>query len=199
MKLCLFQGTFNPIHNAHLRLAEFALSYFKFGKILFVPAHIPPHKKFEGEENAKHRLNMVRLATQNNPKFEVSDIEYRRNAPSYTYYTVCELYNVMNLTEKPCFLIGTDAFRYIETWHKADLLKELIEFRVFIREDDFNESEFDVLKDKGYLFEFMPLEFENVSSHEIREKIGRGESVYGIIPESVREYIYENGLYINKP
>ncbi len=199
MKLCLFQGTFNPIHNAHLRLAEFALSYFKFNKVLFIPAHIPPHKKFEGEENARHRLNMVKLALKDNERFEVSDIEYRRNAPSYTYYTVCELYNVMNLTEKPCFLIGTDAFRQIETWHKAELLKELIDFRVFVREKDFNEADFDGLKTKGYSFECMSLEFEDISSRCIREKIRRGESVCGIIPDRVREYIYENGLYINKP
>ncbi|MBR6164135.1 nicotinate (nicotinamide) nucleotide adenylyltransferase [bacterium] len=199
MKLCLFQGTFNPVHNAHLRLAEFALDYFNFDKILFVPAHIPPHKKFEGEENAKHRLNMVRLATEYNERFEVSDIEYRRNIPSYTFDTVCELYKSMNLLEKPYFLIGTDAFRHIESWHKAELLKELIEFRVFVRENNFKETDFYGLKEKGYSFEFMPLEFEDISSREIREKIGRGESVCGIIPDRVREYIDENGLYINKP
>ena len=198
MKLCLFQGTFNPIHNAHLRLAEFALSYFHFDSVLFIPAHIPPHKKFEGEENAKHRLNMVKIATQYNEKFEVSDIEYRRNIPSYTFDTVCELYKTMKLLEKPYFLIGTDAFIRIESWHKAELLKELIEFRVFVRENNFDESQFDDLKKKGYSFEFMPLEFEDISSHVIREKIGRGESVYGIIPDRVREYIDENKLYINK-
>ncbi len=195
MKLCLFQGTFNPIHNAHLRLAEFALSNFSFDKILFVPAHIPPHKIFNGEENAVHRLNMTKLAVQNYEKFEVSDIEYRRNTPSYTFDTVCELYKTLKLFDKPSFLIGTDAFKDIESWYKAEYLKDLVEFKVFVRENSFNASEFDALAQKGYIFEFMPLPFEDISSRKIREMVRLGESVCGIIPESVREYIYDNKLY----
>ena len=195
MSLCLFQGTFNPIHNAHLRLAEFAFSYFKFDKILFIPAHIPPHKEFFGEDNAKHRLNMVKLAVSDFKNFEVSDIEYQRNIPSYTFDTVCELYKKLSLSSKPSFLIGTDAFKHIESWYKSELLKELIEFKVFVRENDFNPDEFLSFKDKGYVFEFMPLSFKDISSREVREKIKNGESVCGIIPNRVRDYIYENKLY----
>lgn len=195
MNLCLFQGTFNPIHNAHLRLAEYALSTFNFDKILFVPAHIPPHKVFKGEENARHRLNMTKLAVQDNEKFEVSDIEYQRNIPSYTFDTVCELYKNLNLLEKPSFLIGTDAFRNIVSWHKAEFLKDLIEFKVFIRESSFNPSDFDFLKEKGYIFDFMSLPFEDISSRQIREMVRLGESVCDIIPKRVQEYIYENKLY----
>ena len=198
MKLCLFQGTFNPIHNAHLRLAEFAVSFFDFDKILFVPAHIPPHKEFQGEENARHRLNMVKLAVEGREKFEVSDIEYQRNIPSYTFDTVCELYKTLNLTEKPSFLIGTDAFKQIESWYRAECLKELVEFKVFVRSDEFENFDFYSLREKGYTFEFMPLPFENISSRQIRWKISQGISVCGIIPEKVREYIYENKLYINQ-
>ena len=195
MKLCLFQGTFNPIHNAHLRLAEFALSVFDFDKILFIPAHIPPHKVFNGEENAIHRLNMTKLAVLDNEKFEVSDIEYQRNTPSYTFDTICELYKSLKLLEKPSFLIGTDAFRHIESWHKADYLKDLIEFKVFVRENPFNPDDFVSLKEKGYVFDFMELPFEDISSRKIREMVRLGENVCDIIPKRVQEYIYENKLY----
>lgn len=72
MKLCIFAGTFNPIHRAHLKMAELALEEYGFDKILFIPAYNPPHKDVELSE---HRYNMVKLAIQNNPKFEISDIE----------------------------------------------------------------------------------------------------------------------------
>ena len=78
MTLCVFQGTFNPIHKVHLKVAEYALEHYGFDKILFIPAYIPPHKDVESEL-AQHRLNMVKLAIENNKHFEVSDIEYRRN------------------------------------------------------------------------------------------------------------------------
>ena len=66
MNYCLFQGTFNPIHNAHLRIAQYVLSYFGADKILFIPAFIPPHKNSE-QEMAKHRYKMVSMAIKDNP------------------------------------------------------------------------------------------------------------------------------------
>ena len=78
MKLCVFQGTFNPIHKAHLLMAEFILKNYEFDKILFIPAFKPPHKDYD-EKLTPHRLEMVKLAIQNNMHFEVSDIEYDKN------------------------------------------------------------------------------------------------------------------------
>ena len=151
MKLCVFQGTFNPIHNAHLRVGEFLAD--KFDKILFIPAYQPPHKSVELNMTS-HRFEMVKIATENNNKFEVSDIEYKRGGKSYTYLTICELYNLYQIDGKINFIIGTDAFRHIESWYEADKLKKLVKFLVFVREDKFDISEYDVLKKKGYDFEF---------------------------------------------
>jgi nicotinate-nucleotide adenylyltransferase len=93
MKLCVFQGTFNPIHNAHLRVAKYVLNKYDFDKLLFIPAYKPPHKKYD-DNMSVHRLNMVKLAVEDehNSKIEVSDIEYKREGKSYTYLTICELY-----------------------------------------------------------------------------------------------------------
>ena len=91
MEICVFQGTFNPIHNAHLRVGEFVINHYNFDKLLFIPASNPPHKHIK-ENNSLDRLKMVELATTSNSKFEVSDIEYKREGKSYTYLTIEELY-----------------------------------------------------------------------------------------------------------
>ena len=124
MKLCVFQGTFNPIHNAHLRVAKYVLNKYDFDKLLFIPAYKPPHKKYD-DNMSIHRLNMVKLAIEDehNSKIEVSDIEYKREGKSYTYLTICELYKKYEIEGKINFIIGTDAFKDIENWYEADKLK----------------------------------------------------------------------------
>ena len=73
MTICIFPGTFNPIHIAHIKMAQFALQKYEFEKIIFIPAYIPPHKQVNSNL-AKHRYNMVKLVCDKNSKFEVSDI-----------------------------------------------------------------------------------------------------------------------------
>ncbi len=193
MNICLFCGTFNPIHNAHLRMAEHVLRKFEFEKIIFIPSYLPPHKCADGE--AEHRLKMVQLAIENHKGFEVSDIEFLLNATSYTYLTVVALQKRLGTSEKFNFIIGTDAFEKIESWYEADKLKHLLKFIVSRREDDCNLSRFDYLRAKGYDFDFTNLAFYDISSTELREKIARGESISGLVPPKIEDYIIENGLY----
>ena len=87
MKSCLFQGTFNPPHNGHLYIAEFVLKNTEYDEVLFVPAYKPPHKSYR-EENSFHRLKMTQLLAENKNGLRVSDIEFQREEPSYTYVTV---------------------------------------------------------------------------------------------------------------
>lgn len=194
MKLCVFQGTFNPIHNAHLRVAQDVISCFNFDKLLFIPAYNPPHKSADLSFSF-HRLNMVKLAIQNNPKFEVSDIEFQRGGKSYTYLTIKELYNRYDVDGKINFIIGTDAFEKIESWYEVDELKKLVKFIVFVREDKFEISRYDYLKDKGFEFEFQSLSFQDISSTELREKIAKDEDIAKYVVQEVKDYIERNGLY----
>ena len=196
MKLCVFQGTFNPIHNAHLRVAKYVLNKYNFDKLLFIPAYNPPHKNYD-DNMSMHRLNMVKLAVEDehNSKIEVSDIEYKREGKSYTYLTICELYKKYEIDGKINFIIGTDAFKDIESWYEADKLKKLVKFTVFIRENDFSSLEYNYLKDKGYDFIFNELSFEDISSTDLREKIKNGQNIDDLINNSVKEYIAKNGLY----
>lgn len=194
MKLCVYQGTFNPIHNAHIQAATFALNTVGFDKILFIPAAKPPHKEFDPDMSL-HRLNMVKLAAEKNPDFEVSDIEYNLNGKSYTYNTICELYKKYNPEEKINFIIGTDAFKKIESWYKTDELKKLIDFIVFIRENNFTESSLEHLNKKGYRFKIMPHKFLDISSTEIRNRIKLNQSTEGMLDPKVKDYIKQYGLY----
>ena len=196
MKLCVFQGTFNPIHNAHTRVAEFVAAKYDFDKILFIPAFNPPHKSLN-LDMSYHRLEMAKLAVKNNSKFEVSDIEFRRKGKSYTYLTIVELYKEFSIEGKINFLIGTDAFQYIEKWYETDKLKNLVKFIVFVREDNFDISKYDYLKDKGYEFEFQPLSYEDISSTELRKDLKLGKSISNYVAKEVEDYIKKNGLYKN--
>lgn len=194
MKLCVFQGTFNPIHNAHLRVAEYMIDHYNFDKLLFIPAYNPPHKHCELSESY-HRLAMAKLAISDIPKAEVSDIEYQRKGTSYTYLTILQLYELYKPEEKISFLIGTDAFKNIESWYEFDKLKDLVKFIVFVREDNFEISQYNYLNTKGVNFEIQPLTYKDISSTELRKKIKIGDNISQYVPKEVEEYILKNGLY----
>ncbi len=190
MAICIFSGTFNPIHNGHIKMAEYALNQFGFEKIIFIPAYLPPHKQIEGGL-AEHRYRMVELATAYNPKFEVSDIEYKRSEPSYSLITVKKIIEQNRIQGRLNFIVGTDSFVKLNTWYKADELKELVHLIVFPRRGDGNEEVYAKFRAEGWDFEITEMDYEDISSTEIRacKKID--------VDKKVEEYIKENGLYSN--
>lgn len=195
MRLCVFQGTFNPIHKVHLEVAKYAKEHYNFDNILFIPAYIPPHKNID-KKLADHRFNMVKLAISDYNYFNISDIEYKHNTNSYTYNTITELYKKYDIDGKINFLIGTDAFIKIESWYKTEELKDLVHFIVFKRTDNFNPSDFDKLKEKGYDFEFSQMKYTDVSSTELRQNVKSGKSINDLELPKVKEYIKKHGLYL---
>lgn len=196
MRLCVFQGTFNPIHKIHLEVAKYAKKHYNFDNILFIPAYIPPHKSLN-KTLADHRFNMVKLAISDYNYFNISDIEYKHEENSYTYNTIVELYKIYDVDGKINFLIGTDAFSKIEQWFCSDKLKELVHFIVFKRTNNFNPHDFEYLKNKGYDFEFSSMDFIDVSSTKLRVNIQTGKSINDFELPKVKEYIEKNGLYLN--
>ena len=196
MKLCVFQGTFNPIHTAHLKMADYVLKNYGFDKIIFIPAYRPPHKNYD-TTLTPHRLQMVKLAALTNPKFKVSDIEYHNERNSYTYLTILELYKKYDIEEKINFIIGTDAFKQIDTWYETEKLKELVHFIVFVRENEPDDQKYKELKEKGYDFTFAKMDFQDVSSSAIRKNIKNGKDITGLVTDKVKGYIERNGLYKN--
>ena len=184
MAICIFPGTFNPIHQAHLRMAEFALQEFGFEKIIFIPSYIPPHKDIN-KNLAAHRYNMVRLAISQNNRFEISDIEYKSEGKSYSLITVQKIISEYNINGRLNFIIGTDAFKDIKNWFHTEELSKLVHFIVFPRvEDTIDKDDY-----KEYSYEIVSMPMINISSTEIRQKHGIGAE------KEVEEYIKSNDLY----
>ena len=186
MSVCIFPGTFNPIHKGHIKMAEFVLDKYNFDKIIFIPAYLPPHKEIS-KDLAQHRFKMVELAIAKNPRFELSDIEYKSDSTSYSLITVKKVIEQYKIESRLNFIIGTDTLIKLNTWYKADELKELVHFIVFPRKgvnQDFSE-----LRKQGWDFEITDMDFVEISSTEIRA----GEC--SDTDKLVEEYIKNHGLY----
>ncbi len=198
MKLCLFQGTFNPIHIAHLKICEYAKKNFDFDKILLIPAAKPPHKDYD-ESMSLHRLNMAEIAAKDIDYIEVSDIEYQRDDLSYTVPTVEEIYEKYPVEGMINFIIGTDAFKNIENWYESEKLKKMVDFVLFVREDEqalkADETYLQKLKEKGYNYRMMKMPFIDISSTQIRKNIHNSVPIKALVPQGVANYIDKYGLY----
>ncbi len=198
MEICLYQGTFNPPHFGHLQVAEFVLKQFHFNKILFIPAANPPHKDLkESKQEALHRLEMTKLLISKNKDFQISDIEYRREAPSYTYITVKELYKELKLTTQPFFIIGDDAFIKIKSWYQSDKLKKLVKFIVLPRNNEYDKELFDKISKDGYNYTRIQMPKIPISSTQIRQLVKNKKELDNYTTKEVEKYIYEHQLYQN--
>lgn len=189
--VCYFFGTFNPPHLGHINLAKAVHSEFLFDKIIFVPAFCPPHKE---TLEFTHRFNMLKLATDE-PFFAVSDIEAHLEPPSYSYKTINKLFNENGSVKIP-FIIGYDAFIDIEKWKHPEILKDKTTFIVLKRRGSTTKEDILTLKNKGFDFKIAEsLDYFDVSSNEIRQKIAKGKDTTGLIDNKVRKYIDEHKLY----
>jgi nicotinate-nucleotide adenylyltransferase len=148
MNICLFGGTFDPIHRGHLALARAAREHCKLSRILFVPANIPPHKQQEPLSEFSHRYAMVTLATMNEKVFVPSLLEAPEECaetssggkkkdhspkPNYTIDTIRQLRRTLKKSDQLFLLIGIDAFKDIAKWHKSEELFRECEFVVASR------------------------------------------------------------------
>ena len=196
MAITVFSGTFNPIHTAHLIIAETVRTELNLAKITFIPNNIPPHRK-EDIALPEHRMNMIKLAIPDNPYFEVSDIEFRKNEKSYTINTVNALKQQNpNLDEKYNLIIGTDAFKLIDSWYQAEKLASQVRFIIVARPNDENiEKIFTDIRLKNIEYAVVKAPLLDISSSYIRNRIANKKSIRYLVPSKVEEYIYGNELY----
>ena len=127
-KVLLFGGTFNPIHNGHLAIAQEAVERLSFNKVIFIPSSIPPHKK--SSLSFSHRLKMVKLAISENKCFESSDIESKREGLSYTIDTIRYFKRELGENTKIYWMIGTDTIGELKNWYKIEELMKECQFVV---------------------------------------------------------------------
>lgn len=193
MKVGILGGSFNPVHFGHLKIAEKAMRKFGLDHVLFIPCYHPPHKGTRGIVSAKHRLAMTELAVQEIKNFYTSPVEVERKGISYSIDTLKELKRYYRPGTRFYFIIGSDMFPQLSTWHKAGDLAKLCEFLVLTRKRAPIPSGEDVsFKGKWHPFRIRPVE---VSATEIRKNVRAGKSIKKWVPEPVEKYILENKLY----
>lgn len=197
-KVGIMGGTFNPIHNRHLFLAEHACGQAGLDYVVFMPTRIPPHKPNENIVSADHRLNMTGLAIEGNPHFVLSDMEIKRSGTTYTADTLRILKENEPGTEY-YFIVGADSFMAMLDWMEPRTIFELSTVIVGGR-DQYTRQQLDEMAEhikKSFsgrvIFLDMPL--IEISSEMIRERVKTGKSIRYYVPDKVESYIIEHNLY----
>lgn len=196
MKVAVFGGAFNPVHNGHINLAKKYIELLNPDKMLIIPTANPPHRDNNNFAADYHRFNMLRLAFENEKNIEISDIEFKIEGKSYTCNTVCEIEKQYENADI-YLIVGEDQFLYFDKWYNWQKLLQKVTLCTAERNKDkackMRAFAANVLKtDKYILADFDPVV---VSSSEIREKLYNNESVERLSPEKVLNYINENELY----
>ncbi|MBI5016589.1 MAG: nicotinate (nicotinamide) nucleotide adenylyltransferase [Deltaproteobacteria bacterium] len=199
MNLGVFGGTFNPVHLAHLRVAEEVREAVRLDRVLFVPARLPPHKRSVEVASPAERLAMVRDAVAGNPGFEVSDLELRREGPSYSVDTLEALRSGLGHGDQLWFLLGADSFRDIHTWHRYREIFRVADLAVMRRPPDLGHlppppgmagaltaTDGGYRHDSGHEVRFVPVTLLDISSTQIRRSLAEGRSVRYLVPDAVR-------------
>jgi nicotinate-nucleotide adenylyltransferase len=196
-RLCLFGGTFNPVHRGHLAMAEAALNQFALDQIIWVPAGHPPHKPLLGGVTSEERLEMLRLTISGNPKFSLSLVDIDRSGPSYAIDTL-SLVKAKNPDARWFWLIGQDSLVDLPSWFRANELISSCEWIVASRSGKQNElsSQLSDLEIQfGQRFWLLKDFSMNISSTAIREALKRGQSVEPWLLSPVSKFILSNKLY----
>jgi len=189
----LFGGTFNPIHIAHLRLAEAAREQFGLKCVIFIPARIPPHKQYTEEIPDAERVVILQQAIRGNPAFLLDDLELQRDGLSYSIDTILDMERRYP-GDRLFFILGEDHLEGLEGWMYFERLKEKVTFLVAPRTTQSAALKEAVhnLNCRCMVIEAEPL---HIASSAIRRKIKTGRSIRYLVPEVVREYIQEKGFY----
>lgn len=187
----IFGGTFDPIHTGHLILAERAREELDLDAILFMPAHVPPHK-VNGRKIAsgEARLEMIRLAIRSNPAFHVTEIELQREGVSYTVDSLEDIHRSAP-DARLVLLMGSDNARDFTSWRRPERILELATVGVWERPGSYYWPE--VYHD--YIPRKVSSPLLEISSTEIRNRVAAGRSIRYMTPDSVRDYIEQHGIY----
>jgi nicotinate-nucleotide adenylyltransferase len=194
----VFGGTFDPIHYAHLAVAEAAREAFDLRRILFIPAAQSPHKPDRPITSAADRFAMVEAAIVGNDRFEISRVELDRGGPSYTAETLASL-RAADGDDSLALILSAESFAELPTWHEPERILELAEAVVVAPRYGYEEA------DEGFLARHFPSSTGRavfldgprirMSASEVRERAASGRSIRYLVPDAVAAYIGDHGLY----
>ena len=210
----IFGGTFDPIHNGHLRLAQEIAESARLSEVRFIPGGTPPHRAAP-QVTSSQRLEMTRLAVAGNPLFTVDDREVRRNGPGYMVDTLSELRQELGDARSLCLMLGADAFLELATWSRWQTLFVLAHIIVAHR-PGFPPESWPQRMPQPLLREYqarlmrtpmaahlsaaggistIAIAALDISASMIRESLARDVSPRYLLPDAVLEYIQDQHLY----
>jgi nicotinate-nucleotide adenylyltransferase len=196
MRVGFFGGTFDPVHLAHLILAEQCREQGRLDQVWFVPAGRPPHKAHRELTPFLQRAEMLSLALAGNPAFRIEDLEKDRPGPSYTADTLDELHQ--RHPEHEFFLLaGTDVLRDLPGWHEPARIVERAPLMVMAR-PGVSQPALDELQVKlgtAVRVQMVKAPLVEISSSDLRERVAQGRSIRYLVPRSVEAYIEDKQLY----
>ena len=199
MKTGVLGGTFDPVHDGHLIIADAVKDKLSLDEIIFVPAGQPWLKVDRPISAARHRLQMLRLTLDDTPYFKLSNTEIERSGPSYTVDTIAELRGRLDAEDEVFFILGWDNLNQLPQWREPSRLVELCHLEAVHRpgaaRPDLKVLENDIpgITQRVTLLDEPSVD---ISASAIRERVAEGLSVRHLVPEPVNRYIKEHGLYV---
>jgi nicotinate-nucleotide adenylyltransferase len=200
LKTGVLGGTFDPIHNAHIMVAEEAISSLDLTEVLFIPTAQTPLKEDLPMSAVEHRVQMVRLAIADNPHFKLSTVEIDRPGTSYTIDTISELRDKLGAENELFFIVGWDSLSQLHRWREPARIVQMCRLVAVPRPGyslpDLDSLEKDVpgLSQKLIVLDKPEID---ISSTSIRERVARGLSIDQLVPPPVADYIKQNRLYLS--
>jgi nicotinate-nucleotide adenylyltransferase len=187
LRIAILGGTFDPVHKAHIAIAEAARDQFRLDRILLIPAAQPPHKQDRQTAPYEHRFRMLELACTGHPSLEPSRLEAGEGT-SYSIHTIKSVRRTISSDDSLFFIIGADAFAEIRTWYRWTEVIRAVEFIVVPRPGHH------CAPPEGAAVHTLDWVQVHVSSSDIRTMLSRGECP-PVVPASVLAYIEKHGLY----
>jgi nicotinate-nucleotide adenylyltransferase len=188
MRIGLYFGSFNPVHVAHLIIANHILNETGIEKVWFVISPHNPLKSETGLLNEYHRLHLVKLATDGDNRIKASDIEFSLPRPSYTTTTLAYL-KEKYLEHEFCIIMGSDSFQNLHKWKNYEVIVKEYDTYVYLRPG------YEVVNPLQARLHLVEAPLLQLSATQIRKYVKEGKSIRYLVPENVREEIEKGGYY----
>ncbi|HEX3690644.1 MAG TPA: nicotinate-nucleotide adenylyltransferase [Solirubrobacteraceae bacterium] len=196
MRIGILGGTFNPPHLGHLVAAQEAYRELDLDQVMFIPAGIPPHKPADDEPGPEHRLELCRLAVGDDRRFTVSDLELRRDGPSFTVDTLKTL-STQSPSDDLFLILGGDIAAGLPKWHEPERVLELATVAIAKRRGTAKAAVENALAQLrgGERARFFQMPRIGISSTMVRRRVHAGQPIRYFVPDAVMHYIETHSLY----